>query len=202
MKTFKATIVLVFLASAVSAQTIGFNVKRGLSTFCPDYANFKSTINHAVGFGFYKTRPLNNGLNLRTGVNYTSMRSCLSVTTDVGTTHLIPEQYNYIDIPLILEKEYFRYSRDSRKASHYNLQAGINLAYLVHEEGYQLRVGEHYKVRPLNLGATVAMQWIKMVKWNSSFAIGPQIQAFSTGEELATVGFLAGIKLDWRLGNI
>lgn len=201
MKTLKATIVLVFLTSAVSAQTIGFNVKHGLSTFCPDYANFKSTINQAVGFGFYKTKPLNNGLNLITGANYTSMRSCLSITTDAGITHLVPESYNYIDIPLILEKEYFRYSKTKRRASQYSLQGGINLSYLMHEEGFRRRVGEQYKVRPMNIGATLSMQWVQMVKWNTSFAVGPQIQAFTTGEELATVGFLAGLKLDWRFSN-
>lgn len=202
MKSFKATIALVFLASAVSAQTIGFNVKRGLSTFCPDYSNFKSTINQAVGFGFYKTKPLENGLKLRTGINYTSMRSCLSITSDAGLTHLIPESYNYLDIPIVLEKEFFRYSKLKRSASHYSLQGGVNLAYLMHEEGYERRVGEHFKVRPTNIGATLALQYVKPVKWNTAFAIGPQIQAFTTGEELATVGFMAGIRLDWRFGNL
>jgi len=201
MKSFKLTLVLTCMVALASAQNIGFNINRGISTICPDYANFKSTLNQAVGFGFIKTKPLTSTLNLRTGVNFTSLRSCMSVTNDQGAALLIPEKYFYVDMPLILEKNFFRYSKVTRSASHYNVYGGVNFAYLFHEDGFETRVGENYQTRPINLGLTTGIQWVKPIKWNTSFAIGPQIQAYTTGEEHANVAFYAGMKMDWKFGK-
>ena len=130
------------------------------------------------------------------------MRSCLSVTNDAGNSFLIPEKFNYVDIPILLQQDFFRYSRLTRKASHYSLQGGLHLGYLFHENGFEQRVGYDYKTSPLNLGASAAFQWIKPVKWNSAFAIGPEVKVLSTGEEHAKVAIMAGLKLGWRFGNI
>lgn len=201
MKALQLTLVLTCMVMAASAQNIGFQLNRGMSTICPDFSNFKSTLNQAVGFGFSRTKPLTSTVNLRTGVNFTSLRSCMSVIDATGETHLIPEKFNFIDMPLILEKEFFRYSRVSRSASHYLLYGGLNFAYLFHNKGFEDRVGQDYETRPLNVGVTTGIQWVKPIKWNTSFALGPQIQALTTGQENANLAFYAGMKLDWKFGK-
>lgn len=201
MKTFKLTLALVLVTVLAQAQQFGITASRGMTTLCPDYATFKSTLNQGAGIGFYRYKELDKNLKLKTGVNATALRSCRSVETDEGQVQFIPEDYTYFDIPFVIEKQFFAYSKMARTASHWNVQAGLNFSYLLHEDNFEERVGEDYKTRPTNMGAMTAVQWVKNITWKSSFAIGPQLQAYTTGEEHASVALYASIRMDWRFGR-
>jgi len=202
MKKFNLTLVLLAAITAfASAQTIGFNMSRGISTICPDYSNFKSSLNYAVGLGVFKTRPINSTLSVKSGINFTSIRSCLSVTDNAGEAIFIPEKYNYVSLPILLEKQFFGYSRTTRRASHYTFEGGVLLSQLFHEKGYAQRVGNDFKTRAFNVGAQAALQMVKPVKWETSFAIGPEVKAYTTGQEHTSAAFYVGIRADWKFGK-
>lgn len=201
MKTLKLTLALVLMTTLAQAQQFGVTVNRGMTTLCPDYATFKSTLNQGAGIGFYRYKTLDKNIKLKTGVSATSLRSCRSVETGEGQVQLIPEDYTYFSLPITIEKQFFAYSKMARTASHWNVQAGLNFSYLTHEENFRDRVGEEYETRPTNMGVMTAVQWVKNVTWKSSFALGPQIQAFTTGESPASVAFYASVRMDWRFGR-
>ncbi|MBI1183849.1 hypothetical protein GC194_06235 [bacterium] len=204
MKTIKLTMALatylLVIAFAANAQDVGFTVNRGVTAVFPDSRSALSTLNQGFGFGINKYKPLKKNLFIKTGLNMSFVRSCLSVQNKEGEVFALPEKYTYIDLPITLEKQFFTYSRHSRKATYYNVSAGVNLAYLAHERGFESRTGA-YHTTPLNLGFSTALQWVKPVSWNASFAIGPFLRMYSTGEEHAKMVAYTGLKLDWKFGN-
>jgi hypothetical protein len=204
MKTVTLTIALLTIAllGSIKAQDVGFNINRGVTTLCPDYRSLTSTLNQGYGFGLTKYRPLKKDLFLKTGVNLSVLRSCRAVYDPEGLAMLIPEKYTYIDVPMTVEKQFFRYSPITRRATHFNLSAGINFAYLLHEEGFDQELGSGFQTNPLNVGAHLAAQIVKPVNWNTAFAIGPFIQVYSTNEQPANMAFYTGFKLDWKFGKL
>ena len=204
MRTLKLTIALAITlisASTAMAQDMGITVNRGMTTLCPDYKNFTSTISQGYGFGFFKYRAFKKGLFIKTGANITVLNSCKSVLNNEGTHTLIPKKYMYAHMPISIEKQFFKYNAITRSANHYAWSVGADFAYLMHENGYEQHVGSDFKTNPLNIGANASIQMVKPMAWKTAFAIGPQIQAFSTGQEIATVAFYAGVKMDWKFGN-
>lgn len=204
MKNLRLTIAIaltIVSLSTLKAQNLGITVNRGISTLCPDFKNFSSTISQGYGFGFYKYQPLKNNFYLRTGVNITSINSCKSILTSEGTHSLIPQKYTYAHLPIAIEKQFFKYDKISRKVKHYTWSLGADFAYLVHENGFEQHVGDGFRTNPLNMGATASIQMIKPMARDAAFGFGPQIQAFSTGQDVATVAVYAGVRLDWKIGK-
>ena len=201
MKQAIAIAVLALTVSFASAQKIGFHINRGMNTLCPDYSAFKSSLNTGVGFGLTNTKRVNKNLSFVTGINVTSLRSGLSVKDANGVDHLIPEKYNYVDVPFILEKRVNIARRGGMsKSAHLLVQAGINAAFLKHSNP-NAEAGVSVDGRTTNYGLTLGTQWSKYVNWNSQFAIGPQVKIMSTGEDKTSTAIYAAIKMDWRFGK-
>ncbi|MFY0673316.1 MAG: hypothetical protein JXQ87_07920 [Bacteroidia bacterium] len=204
MKTFKLTIVLFVLAlltANANAQNFGLTVSRGISSVRPDVTSLSSALNQGYSIGMYRYTPISKRSFIKAGFTLTSLQSNRSVLDAEGTTTLIPKKYTYVHLPIAFEKNFFGFNKITKSQSHYTWNAGVDFSYLMHENDYQLHTGSDFATRPLNVGLTSSFQLVKPMAWHSAFAIGPQIQAFTTGQDATKYAVYAGFRLDWKFGK-
>lgn len=185
------------LGSKLTAQTSnGFHINRGITTLCPNVSSLQATFSQGMGIGIFRNYALSKNSSFQTGLNYNSLRSCQVIQMD-GMDIFIPEKYNYLEVPFILEKNHFFMSRRSRKSISFRTRVGISASYQQHEADYTERTGA-FNTRSLNYGILAGLQWSKELNWKTAFAFGPEIRFFSTGQDHTPFASYAAVRLDWR----
>jgi hypothetical protein len=100
-----------------------------------------------------------------------------------GTLTFVPKKYTFVHVPISFEKNIFGFNKITKSQSHYTWNTGIDFSYLMHENDCQLYTGSDFVTRPLNVGVSTSFQLVKPMACHSAFAIGPQLQAFTTGQD-------------------